>query len=150
MKKISWIVVSVLLTSIHLQAQSDTFQSIAKRFLSAKEKSYQQTATKENINEVLNFCSDTIKYNHVLSPEKKFSFTGKAGWRSGAISHLGETRKVKLQVLNNVARQNIVIIEYTLYREFKTDKGWQNSKGTIISLMEFDRSGKISRLTDYL
>jgi len=107
-------------------------------------------ATKESIDEVLNFCSDTIKYDHVLSPEKKFSFIGKEQWRSGSISHLGETRNVRLRILNSVARQNIVITEYTLYRELKTSEGWQNSNGTIISIMEFNGSGKISRLTEYL
>lgn len=150
MKKTIWIVISLLLTSIQLKAQTNTYSSIAKRFLIAKEKTYQQTATKENIEDVLNFCSDTIKYDHVLSPEKKFSFTGKEQWRSGSLSHLGETRNVKLEILNCLARQNVVITEYTLYRELKTDKGWQNSKGTVMSVMEFDRAGKISRLTDYL
>jgi len=153
MKKVLQLTISLLITIFtagSLYAQSEIYPTITKRFLLAKERSYQLTATKADVNTVLDFCSDTVKYDHILSPDKKFSFSEKDQWRSGVISHLGETRGVKLGLSKFIARQNVVIAEYTLYREFKTNKGWQNSTGTIVSVIEFNKANKISRLTDYL
>ncbi len=121
---------------------------IAKAFLLAEEQSYQQSATRENVEAVLSFCCDTVKYDHVLSPDKKFSFSGKNQWRTGSVSHLGETKNVKLEIVQCIHQQNIVVVEFTLYREV-TDGG-QKSKGTILSIIEFNKDSKIDKLTDYL
>jgi hypothetical protein len=60
--------------------QIDLFSKIARSFLFAKERSFQEKATREDVEEVLKFCSDTIRYDHILSPNKKFSFNGKSQW----------------------------------------------------------------------
>jgi hypothetical protein len=41
-------------------------------------------------------------------------------------------------------------MEFNLYREIKMEKGWQKSKETTVSVMEFDKGNKIKRLIDYL
>lgn len=129
----------------------DSFLKIAKDFLSAKEKSFQEKATKEDVNLFLSFCSDSVQYDHFLSPEKKFSFTGKEQWRDGAISHLGETRNAKIEIVKSIERQNIIIIEYNLYREIKTNGSWKkDSKKTTVSVLQFDKDKKIKKITDYL
>ena len=128
----------------------ETNLAIAKNFLLAKQASYQETAKAVDIENVLNFCNDSIAYDHVLSPNKKFSFSGKGVWRNGALSHLGETRNVKLKITNFIQRQNIVIIEFNLHREIKTGNSWKSSTETTVSVMEFDKEHKIKKIIDYL
>jgi len=130
--------------------QASDPSDIVRSFLFAKQQSYQEKATKENVEVVLNFCSEDIKYDHVLSPDKKFSFDGKKLWRSGAVSHLGETRNVKITITKLIEKQNVVIVEYELSREVKDGQNWQKSKSTIVSVIEFDKKNKIARMTDYL
>src|SRR5664279_4180207 len=72
----------------------ESFIPMARMFLQANENLYQITAMKSDIDKVLNFCEDSIEYDHILSPDKKFSYSGKSLWRSGTVSHLGETRNV--------------------------------------------------------
>src|SRR6185312_4585433 len=133
-----------------VQPQAASHADIVRKFLFVKQQSYQQNATKENIEAVLDFCSDSVKYDHVLSPDKKFSFDGKKLWRSGAISHLGETRNVKIVIAKLIEKQNLVMVEYELSREVKSGQTWEPSKSTIVSVIEFDKANKIARMTDYL
>jgi len=123
---------------------------MARMFLQANENLYQITAMKSDIDKVLNFCEDSIEYDHILSPDKKFSYSGKSLWRSGTVSHLGETRNVRLKIVHIMERQNIVIVEFNLSREIKEEKAWIRSDRTIISIMEFNKNRKIKKLTDYL
>ena len=69
---------------------------IVKAYLQARQKSMQENATSEDIDRVIVFYSDSLYYEHVLSAEKKFVFHGKDGLRNGYISHLGDTRNVKI------------------------------------------------------
>ena len=147
----------LLFLTVGLSAQSEnknlpdeSFLTTAKMFLQANENLYQIIATESDIDKALNFCEDSIEYDHILSPEKKFSFSGKSLWRSGAISHLGETRNVSSKILNIMARQNIVIAEFNLSREIKETDGWKRSDRIILSIMEFNKNGRINKLTDYL
>ena len=129
----------------------DSFLKIAKGFLLAKEKTFQEKATSQDVDSFLSFCSDSVQYEHILSPDKKFSFTGKEQWRDGVISHLGETRNAKIEIVKSIERQNIVIIEYNLYREIKTGGSWKkDSKKITVSVLEFDKDKKIKKITDYL
>ncbi|MEP6927705.1 MAG: hypothetical protein ABI834_08715 [Ginsengibacter sp.] len=122
--------------------------SIVAHYLQAKQKLMQENATKEDVETILDFYSDTLSYEHVLSSEKKFIFHGKNDLGSGYTSHLGETRNVKIELLNSIERQNIIVAEYSIKREFTSSGKIENSK--IVSLFEFDRSGKIKRMIDYL
>jgi hypothetical protein len=130
--------------------QKNSFLTAAKKFLQANENLYQITATEADIDKVLNFCEDSIEYDHFLSAKRKFSFSGKSLWRSGAVSHLGETRNVRLKILNIMTRQNMVVVEYNLSREIKENEDWKRSDRIVISIMEFNKNGKIKKLTDYL
>jgi hypothetical protein len=138
------------LVSLTAAAQSVDDLKLATNFLSAKERAWQQHATPSDVEKIFGFVSDSVQYNHVLSPAKTFSFTGKDDWRSGMLSHLGETRNVKLKILKSISRQNVVIVEFTLYRELKDGTAWKDSNSTTVSVMEFDEKGKIKKITDYL
>jgi len=129
---------------------NDTLLRLSKEFLLSKEKAYQQKATEKDVERVLNFCSDSVNYHHILSPEKKFSFSGKDLWKAGMIAHLGETKNAKIRILNFMQRQNVVIIEFELSREVQGKNGWEKSFVTTVSVIEFDSNGKIVKLTDYL
>jgi hypothetical protein len=128
----------------------DKYLRIAHSFLDAKQRSWQQEATAADIDKVLYFCSDTVRYDHKLSPEKEFSFSGKDLWQRGAVSHLGETRNVKISLLKTIQRQNVVMIEFTISREVKNGDKWEPSPQTIVSVMEFDKGDKLKKITDYL
>jgi hypothetical protein len=119
-------------------------------FLKAKGRSWQRGATSSDVDAVLSFCSDSIRYDHVLSPVKMFSFTGKDIWRRGMISHLGESRNVKLTVLNTIAQQNLLVVQFLLARELSVNGEWRKSEETNVSIIEFGADGKIRKLTDYL
>lgn len=130
---------------------ADTNSSIAKMFLKAKENSYQVNASEKTVEAMLDFCADSVIYDHILSPEKKFGFSGKEIWRKGSVSHLGETRNAKIKVVDLIERQNMVIVEFTLDREINTDQKWvADKRNTIVSVIEFDKDKKIKKMTDYL
>jgi hypothetical protein len=135
----------------YIKIQDDSLSTIAKEFLSAKLKSCQERSTREDVEAFLKFCADSVQYDHILSPGRKFSFNGKDQWREGALSHLGETRNARIEVVKYIERQNIVILEYDLYRDIKTNADWKaDSKRTNVTILEFDKNKKIMRLTDYL
>ncbi len=119
-----------------------------KNFLQAKEKSLQQNASKEDVEKILGFYSDSLAYEHVLSPIKKFIFHGKDDLRSGYISHLGETKNVKIELINSMKKQNIIVAEYSIQREIISNSKKENYK--VISIFEFEKDGKIKRMIDYL
>ncbi len=122
--------------------------NIIKAYLQARQKSMQQDATSADVENVLNFYSDTLYYEHVLSADKKFIFHGKNDLRNGYLSHLGETRNVTISLVNYIEKQNILIVEYTTSREIISSG--KNEKYTTVSLYEWDESGKIKRVVDYL
>ena len=122
--------------------------NIIEAYLQAKQKSLQEDATREDVEKTLDFYSDTLYYEHVLSSEKKFIFQGKNDLRNGYIAHLGETRNVKIILLNSIERQNIIVAEYSVKREIISTAKTENDK--VVSFFEFDKSGKIKRMTDYL
>src|SRR3954470_18982899 len=80
---------------------------IIKAYLQARQKSMQEDAGEDDIEKVMNFYSDSLYYEHVLSPEKKFVFHGKDDLRNGYASHIGETRNVKIALINYIEKQNI-------------------------------------------
>ena len=121
---------------------------IIKEYLRSKEKIMQHKATTEDVEKLMSFYSDSLYYEHVLSPEKKFVFHGKDDLRSGYISHLGETNNAKITLLNLIEKQNIVIVEYSLTREIISSHKTEESK--IVSIFEFDDSRKIKHMTDYM
>jgi len=132
-------------------SSGDSLSHIVKEFLMAKENSYQEKATALDVETFLNFCTDNVQYDHVLSENKKFSFTGKDEWRNGSLSHLGETRNARIEITKYIERQNIVIVEYDLYREVKTNEKWEkDSTRTVVSIIEFDAEKKIKKITEYL
>src|SRR6266498_4684686 len=71
----------------------------------------------KDVEKVMDFYSDTLYYEHMLSSEKKFIFNGKNDLRNGYVSHLGETRNVKITLLNLIEKQNILVAEYSIQRE---------------------------------
>jgi hypothetical protein len=73
---------------------------IIKAYLQVRQKSMHQNATPEDIDRVMSFYADSLYYEHVLSSKKKFVFHGKDDLRNGYISHLGETKNVKIILVN--------------------------------------------------
>ncbi|MDB5229653.1 MAG: hypothetical protein JWN76_458 [Chitinophagaceae bacterium] len=144
------VIISMFPTSQKQNIPNHKLADITKEFLIAKERSYQQYATAEDVVKFLSYCGDSVVYDHILTPAKKFSFTGKDIWKRGAISHLGETRNVKIRVLNIITRQNVVIAEFSMYRETRSKDGWKKEMGKNVSIMEFDDAKKIQKITDYL
>lgn len=49
----------------------DSNTDTIKAYLKAKEKIMQRDATTEDVEKIMDFYSDTLYYEHVLSPEKK-------------------------------------------------------------------------------
>ncbi|HYK46812.1 MAG TPA: nuclear transport factor 2 family protein [Parafilimonas sp.] len=121
---------------------------LIKEYLKSKENIMQQNATTEDVEKLMSFYSDSLYYEHVLSPEKKFAFHGKDDLRSGYTSHLGETNDAKIKLLTLIEKQNIVIVQYSLIREIISSHKTEESK--IVSIFEFDDKAKIKHMTDYL
>jgi len=134
----------------YVPTQSDIVSNpdIIKEYLKSKEKIMQQNAIAEDVEKLMSFYSDSLYYEHILSAEKKFVFHGKDDLRSGYISHLSETKNAKITLLNLIERQNIVVVEYSLTREIISSHKTEESR--IVSIFEFDDSGKIKHLIDYL
>ena len=108
----------------------------------------QENATSEDIDRVIVFYSDSLYYEHVLSAEKKFVFHGKDGLRNGYISHYGETRNVKIALVNYIQKQNIFVAEYSTTKEIIANGKIEEYK--TVSLYELDENGKIIHVIDYL
>src|SRR5690242_5438105 len=87
------------LMPVGIQSSSVSNSDIIKAYLKTQEKIMQQNATTEDVEKVMDFYSDSLYYEHVLSAEKKFIFHGKDDLRSGYISHLGETSNAKITLL---------------------------------------------------
>ncbi len=102
----------------------------------------------KDVEKVMDFYSDTLYYEHMLSSEKKIIFNGKSDLRNDYVSHLGETRNVKIILLNVLEKQNILVAEYSIQREIISTGKTEDRK--IVSWYEFDSSGKIKRMIDYL
>jgi len=102
----------------------------------------------KDVEKVMDFYSDTLYYEHMLSSEKKIIFNGKSDLRNDYVSHLGETRNVKITLLNLIEKQNILVAEYSIQSEIISTGKTEDSK--IVSWYEFDSSGKIKRMIDYL
>lgn len=108
----------------------------------------QENATPADIDRVMSFYSDSLYYEHVLSAEKKFVFHGKDDLRNGYISHLGETRNVKIALINYIQKQNILVAEYFTTREIIANGKIEEYKTVL--LYELDENGKITHVIDYL
>ena len=122
--------------------------NIIEAYLKAKEKTMQENATKDDVENLLAFYADSLYYEHILSPEKKFIFKAKEDLRNGYMDHLGETRNVKITMINHIEKQNVVIAEYSIQREIiSTGK---TEKSSTVSFYELDESGKIKHVIDYL
>src|SRR6266496_427123 len=102
----------------------------------------------KDVEKVMDFYSDTLYYEHMLSSQKKIIFNGKSDLRNDYVSHLGETRNVKIILLNVLEKQNILVAEYSIQREIISTGKTEDRK--IVSWYEFDSSGKIKRMIDYL
>jgi hypothetical protein len=151
----------IFISSIHGEAENSmkTFSGIqeeneylklVKLLLAAKEKSWEADATIADVDAVLNFYSDSLNYDHMISPTKHFSFTGKELLKSGIVSHLGETRNVKLKILKYIATQNVVVVEYSLKREVKTAEGWKQQQSKSVMIIDFDSAHKIQHISEYI
>jgi len=134
--------------SSHEVSDEKSNLDIVKAYLQARQKSMQENATSEDIDRVIVFYSDSLYYEHVLSAEKKFVFHGKDGLRNGYISHLGETRNVKIALVNYIQKQNIFVAEYSTTREIIANGKIEEYK--TVSLYELDENGKIIHVIDYL
>jgi hypothetical protein len=121
---------------------------IIKAYLQARQKSMQENATSEDIEKIMGYYSDSLYYEHVLSAEKKFVFHGKDDLRNGYISHLGETRNVKIALINYIQKQNIFVAEYSTTREIIANGKIEEYK--TVSLYELDENGQIKHVIDYL
>lgn len=133
--------------SLAFQAQDDGIRFIHS-FLEAKEKSMQVSATENDVDKLMDFYADSLLYEHQLSPEKKFSFSGKNDLQRGIVSHLGETKNVKITLRRFMKKQNLIVAEYTLHRIITENGKIENNN--ILSLIELDNKGKIKRMVNYL
>ena len=114
--------------------------NIIEAYLKAKEKTMQENATKHDVENLLAFYADSLYYEHILSPEKKFIFKTKEDLRNGYMDHLGETRNVKIILINHIEKQNVVIAQYSIQREIiSTGK---TEKSNTVSSYELDESGE--------
>jgi hypothetical protein len=116
--------------------------------LLARQKSTQENASRDDIEKLMDFYADSLYYEHILSPQKKFILHGKDDLRNGYISHLGETRNVKIVLVNYIEKQNILVAEYSTTREIISTGKREQYK--TVSLYELDKNGKIMHVIDYL
>jgi len=121
---------------------------IIKAYLQARQKSMQEDATEKDIEKLMTFYADSLYYEHILSPQKKFVFHGKDDLQNGYISHLGETRNVKIVLTNYIEKQNILVAEYSTTREIISTRKIEEYK--TVSFYELDENGKIVHVIDYL
>lgn len=113
-----------------------------KNYLKAKQQAWQENATKEDVEKLLDFCSDSLYYEARAFCRKKFTFHGKDDLRIGYISHLGETRNVKIELINSIEKQNIVVAEYSIIREIIATGEVENNR--TVSFFEFDSNAGLN------
>ena len=56
--------------------------NIIEAYLKAKEKTMQENAIKDDVENLLAFYADSLYYEHILSPEKKFILKPKRIWET--------------------------------------------------------------------
>lgn len=121
---------------------------IIKAYLQARQRSMQEDASEKDIETLMTSYADSLYYEHVLSSQKKFIFHGKDDLQNGYISHLRETRNVKIVLVNYIEKQNIVVAEYSTTREIISTGKMEEYK--TVSFYELDENGKIVHVIDYL
>ena len=72
----------IILNTYNYSAVSDTAilrsnVNIIEAYLKAKQKTMQENATKDEVENLLAFYADSLYYEHILSPEKKFIFNAR-------------------------------------------------------------------------
>jgi hypothetical protein len=124
---------------------------IVNSYMKLKEKSFQLKATPGDVEKLINFYNDSIRVEHIFSPDLIIPVIGKKDIRNGMVSHLGETKDVSLSIINRIAYKSVVIIQWKMFRKvIQKDGSWIREEKEIVSLFEFDRQGKMLYIMEYV
>lgn len=148
--KLHLIPIAVLLyLCAHLEARAalseDQLVDNAKKYIAAQEAAMAENATNETIENKLKLCADNVVYEHV---EFQAKVEGKENMRRGMLSHLGETRNPKFQILKVISGYNMVMVELTQSFEVRKDDQWEQITRRRVTFFEFQED-KIRRIVDY-
>ena len=105
----------------------------------------QQDATATDVDAFLGFCTDNLIYE---DPVVKIRITGKDQLRTGMLSFLGVTRKMRRTVTKKIVAAYVVVLQQAVLFEEKEGKAWKPRVRRQVTILEFDGS-KICRISDY-
>jgi len=126
-------------------ARADELPSVAQRFIAAFQAMQQASATAADVERLLALCTDDVVYEH---SKVGAVVRGKSELRSGFVSHLGEIRGDRTQVVHSAQGPKLVAIEVSRTFEVKDGSSWRPVSRRQLLVLERDGQDRIRRVLD--
>lgn len=105
-----------------------------------------QTATADDIERLTFLYSADVLYEH---PRVGVRIQGRERVAEAMAAFLGETRNPDVDVHGSTTGEGVIVIDYTLEMEARTDAGWRKLERRQVTVLEVTPDGRIRRILEY-
>jgi ketosteroid isomerase-like protein len=105
-----------------------------------------QPATMKDIDRLTFLYSADVLYEH---PRVGIRIRGRDQVAEAMAEFLGETRNPDIDVHGSTTGEGVVVIDYTLEMEMRTEAGWRKLERRQVTVLEVTADGRIRRILEY-
>jgi ketosteroid isomerase-like protein len=126
-------------------SHADELPAVAQRFVAALQAMHQASSTAADVDRLLALCTDELVYEHARVGAV---VRGKRQIRAGFVTHLGEIRGDRTQVVRSAQGPRFVALEVLRTLEVKDASGWKPVSRKQLLILERDEQEHIKRVLD--
>lgn len=141
---------SLLLAMLALAPSDGTAQTVpdglGNTWIRSVEEVLRQPATMKDIDRLTFLYSADVLYEH---PRVGVRIRGRDQVAEAMAEFLGETRNPDIDVRGSTTGEGVVVIDYTLEMEMRTEAGWRKLERHQVTVLEVTADGRIRRILEY-
>lgn len=147
-RSLPWAVLAcaaVLAPGPDLRAQSVP-DGLGDTWLRSIEAVLRETASEDDVGRLTFLYAVDVVYEH---PRVGVRIEGRDRVAEAMVGYLGRTRNPDIDVHGSTTGEGVIVVDYTLEMEIRTDAGWQSLERRQITVLEVTAEGRIRRILDY-
>ena len=137
---------ALVLGSAHRVASQTVPDGLGDTWLRSVEEVLREPATTDDIDRLTFLYAADLIYEH---PRVGVRIQGRDRVAEAMADFLGQTRNPDIDVHGSTTGEGVIVIDYTLEMDMRTDAGWRPLERRQITVLEVTAEGRIRRILEY-
>lgn len=121
-------------------------EGLGDTWLGFIEAALREPATREDLDRLTFLYAVDVVYEH---PREGVRIQGRDRVAEAMAAFLGQTRNPDVDLRGSTTGEGVVVLDYTLEMEMRTEAGWRPLDRHQITVLEVTAEGRIRRILDY-